>query len=99
MSWCRIVGGTVQAITLNGVDLDPAELAALGKVEDANTRADWDATLAVNLDGVYNMVTGMLGGTIDLASTPEQGTTVTIKVPRRAPKRDAQSGSMNLLAL
>ena len=31
-----------------------------GKVEDENTRADWDATLAVNLDGVYNMVTGFL---------------------------------------
>jgi len=31
-----------------------------GKVEDAGTRADWDATLAVNLDGVYNMVTGFL---------------------------------------
>jgi len=48
---------------------------------------------------VYNMVTGMLGGTIDLASTPEKGTTVTIKVPRHAPKRDADSGSMNLLML
>ncbi|MDP3315196.1 MAG: SDR family oxidoreductase [Devosia sp.] len=32
-----------------------------GKVEDEGTRADWDATLAVNLDGVYNMVTGFLG--------------------------------------
>ena len=32
-----------------------------GLVEDENTRADWDATLAVNLDGVYNMVTGFLG--------------------------------------
>ena len=31
-----------------------------GKIEDENTRADWDATLAVNLDGVYNMVTGFL---------------------------------------
>ena len=31
-----------------------------GRVEDENTRADWDATLAVNLDGVYNMVTGFL---------------------------------------
>lgn len=31
-----------------------------GKVDDANTRADWDATLAVNLDGVFNMVTGFL---------------------------------------
>lgn len=31
-----------------------------GRLEDENTRADWDATLAVNLDGVYNMVTGFL---------------------------------------
>jgi len=31
-----------------------------GKIEDENTRADWDATLAVNLDGVYNMVTAFL---------------------------------------
>lgn len=31
-----------------------------GKVEDPTTRADWDATLAVNLDGVFNMVTGFL---------------------------------------
>ena len=31
-----------------------------GKVEDPGTRADWDATLSVNLDGVYNMVTAFL---------------------------------------
>jgi NAD(P)-dependent dehydrogenase (short-subunit alcohol dehydrogenase family) len=31
-----------------------------GKVEDPTTREDWDATLAVNLDGVFNMVTGFL---------------------------------------
>ncbi len=31
-----------------------------GKVDDPATRADWDATLAVNLDGVFNMVTGFL---------------------------------------
>lgn len=31
-----------------------------GKVEDAATRADWDATMAVNLDGVYNMVTAFV---------------------------------------
>lgn len=31
-----------------------------GKVTDANTRRDWDETLAVNLDGPYNMVTALL---------------------------------------
>ena len=31
-----------------------------GKVSDANTRRDWDDTLAVNLDGPYNMVTAFL---------------------------------------
>ena len=41
--------------------INNAGIIRRGKVEDANTRADWDATLAVNLDGVYNMVTGFLG--------------------------------------
>src|SRR6202008_3354549 len=31
-----------------------------GKVGDPNARADWDATLAVNLDGPYNMTTAFL---------------------------------------
>jgi len=31
-----------------------------GKVDAQNTRADWDATMAVNLDGPYNMVTAFL---------------------------------------
>jgi NAD(P)-dependent dehydrogenase (short-subunit alcohol dehydrogenase family) len=31
-----------------------------GKVTDANARRDWDDTLAVNLDGPYNMVTALL---------------------------------------
>ena len=31
-----------------------------GKVDAPNTRADWDATMAVNLDGPYNMVTAFL---------------------------------------
>lgn len=31
-----------------------------GKVDDAGTRDDWDATMAVNLDGVYNVTTGFL---------------------------------------
>jgi signal transduction histidine kinase len=35
---------------------------------------------------VYNVVTGMLGGTISIASTPGQGTSVTIMLPTVAPR-------------
>jgi NAD(P)-dependent dehydrogenase (short-subunit alcohol dehydrogenase family) len=31
-----------------------------GKLEAENARTDWDATMAVNLDGPYNMVTAFL---------------------------------------
>ena len=31
-----------------------------GTVESATTRADWDATMSVNVDGPYNMVTAFL---------------------------------------
>jgi NAD(P)-dependent dehydrogenase (short-subunit alcohol dehydrogenase family) len=31
-----------------------------GKITDPATRADWDATMAVNLDGPYNMTTAFL---------------------------------------
>lgn len=31
-----------------------------GKITDANARRDWDDTLAVNLDGPYNMVTAFI---------------------------------------
>ncbi len=31
-----------------------------GKLEAQNARSDWDATMAVNLDGPYNMVTAFL---------------------------------------
>ncbi|MET0858350.1 MAG: CHASE domain-containing protein [Telluria sp.] len=34
---------------------------------------------------VYNTVTGMLGGSIGIASTPGTGTSVTIMMPKRAP--------------
>jgi|SRR5579872_3261276 len=43
-----------------GVLVNNAGIIRRGKVTDANTRQDWDDTLAVNLDGPYNMVTAFL---------------------------------------
>ena len=46
--------GTVSVLVNN------AGIIRRGKVTDANARRDWDDTLAVNLDGPYNMVTAFL---------------------------------------
>lgn len=43
-----------------GVLVNNAGIIRRGKVGDTNTRRDWDDTLAVNLDGPYNMVTAFL---------------------------------------
>jgi NAD(P)-dependent dehydrogenase (short-subunit alcohol dehydrogenase family) len=43
-----------------GVLVNNAGVIRRGQVTDPNTRRDWDATLAVNLDGPYNMVTAFL---------------------------------------
>ena len=46
---------------------------------------------------VYNIVTGMLGGSIDVESTFNQGTTVTIRMPRSAPNRDTEDNDAHVL--
>ena len=38
---------------------------------------------------VYNIVTGVLGGRIDIATALGQGTTITIAIPKQAPVREA----------
>lgn len=43
-----------------GVLVNNAGIIRRGQVTDPETRRDWDATLAVNLDGPYNMVTAFL---------------------------------------
>lgn len=48
---------------------------------------------------VYNVVTGMLGGTIGIASTPGNGTSVTMMMPKHAPRQNvADSGVERLLS-
>lgn len=41
----------------------------------------------LGLNIVYNLVTGVLGGHIEVASPPGQGTEFTITLPRVAPRR------------
>ena len=48
---------------------------------------------------VYNIVTGMLGGSIEIESSTEHGTSVTIKMPRTAPDRETDGAELNLLLL
>jgi PAS domain S-box-containing protein len=47
---------------------------------------------------VYNIVTGMLGGAIDIDSSPERGTTVTITMPKVAPRHDTDVPLVKLVA-
>lgn len=51
------VGREVGAV---GVLVNNAGIIRRGRLTDADARHDWDATLAVNLDGPYNMVTAFL---------------------------------------
>lgn len=48
---------------------------------------------------VYNIVTGMLGGSIEIESSIEHGTSVTIKMPRMAPDRQTDGAELNLLLM
>ena len=58
---CDALAAKVRAeIGAIGVLVNNAGIIRRGKATDAETRRDWDATLAVNLDGTYNMVTAFL---------------------------------------
>jgi signal transduction histidine kinase len=47
---------------------------------------------------VYNVVTGMLGGSIGIASTPGTGTSVTIMMPKNAPDQSGTEPAVGRLA-
>ena len=51
---------TLREVGAVSVLVNNAGIIRRGKVSDPNARADWDATLAVNLDGPYNVTTAFL---------------------------------------
>ena len=58
---CDTLAATVSRdIGALSVLVNNAGIIRRGKVQAPGTRADWDATMAVNLDGPYNMVTAFL---------------------------------------
>ena len=60
-SACDNLAATVRReVGAIGVLVNNAGVIRRGQVTDPETRRDWDATLAVNLDGPYNMVTAFL---------------------------------------
>jgi NAD(P)-dependent dehydrogenase (short-subunit alcohol dehydrogenase family) len=56
----RLAASVRRDVGAVGVLVNNAGIIRRGKVTDADARRDWDATLAVNLDGPYNMVTAFL---------------------------------------
>jgi NAD(P)-dependent dehydrogenase (short-subunit alcohol dehydrogenase family) len=58
---CDAVAETIRRdVGAISVLVNNAGIIRRGKVTDAATRNDWDATMAVNLDGPYNMTTAFL---------------------------------------
>jgi NAD(P)-dependent dehydrogenase (short-subunit alcohol dehydrogenase family) len=58
---CDELARTIQKdIGAVSILVNNAGIIRRGKVESESTRADWDKTMAVNLDGPYNMVTAFL---------------------------------------
>lgn len=54
---CDALAGKLGPISIL---VNNAGIIRRGKLESGTARADWDATMAVNLDGPYNMVTAFL---------------------------------------
>jgi NAD(P)-dependent dehydrogenase (short-subunit alcohol dehydrogenase family) len=58
---CDALAATVRRdVGAISVLVNNAGIIRRGKVSDASTRDDWDATMAVNLDGPYNVTTAFL---------------------------------------
>lgn len=69
----------------DGVGMDPQVLRRIYEPFFTTLRGRGGSGLGMHI--VHNLVTDLLGGAIDVASTPGAGTTVTIRLPLQAPER------------
>jgi signal transduction histidine kinase len=90
-SWCITISAgdvdgkhVVLIFTDDGVGMNEKTLHQIFDPFFTTKLGQGGSGLGMNI--VYNVVTGMLGGTISIASTPGQGTSVTIMMPTVAPR-------------
>ena len=85
-----LVAGETQVLLYcrdDGVGMPPATLKRI--FEPFFTTRLGQGGSGLGLYIVYNLVTGVLGGTIEVDSTPGKGSSFTLSLPRSAPERGA----------
>lgn len=77
----------------DGVGMQPRVLRQIFDPFFTTKMGQGGSGLGMNI--VYNIVTSILGGAIDIESTPEAGTKATITMPKVAPRHDSEAPPMN----
>jgi signal transduction histidine kinase len=90
-------GQVMLNFTDDGVGMTPKTLHQVFDPFFTTKMGQGGSGLGMNI--VYNVVTGMLGGSIGIASTPGNGTSVTIMMPKNAPNQNgAETGVGRLVS-
>jgi PAS domain S-box-containing protein len=77
----------------DGVGMQPRVLRQIFDPFFTTKMGQGGSGLGMNI--VYNIVTSILGGAIDIDSTPDAGTKATITMPKVAPRHDSEAPPMN----
>jgi PAS domain S-box-containing protein len=92
----RALDGDVEFVFADdGVGMPPKVLHQVFDPFFTTKMGQGGSGLGMNI--VYNIVTNILGGHIDIASDPGQGTRITVRLPKMAPKRDVREADLALL--
>jgi PAS domain S-box-containing protein len=92
----RALDGEVEFVFADdGVGMPPKVLHQVFDPFFTTKMGQGGSGLGMNI--VYNIVTNILGGHIDIASEPGQGTRIAVRLPKAAPKRDVREADLALL--